>query len=117
MWGINLKVDRGSVDSLVIARNPRCLRLNLPPYFMEVVISSPCLVQEFSKLGVLSNSLWCVGIIIRWFVGWYIDKLQDQWTAGDDARTTGQEITTNNVFEDRGFATRLGANYDLRNRI
>lgn len=116
MWRIYLQINRGPINSLVVTRNPSCLRLNLFPYLVKVIISSPGLMQELSKLGVLSSSFWRVGIFTRWFIGGYIDKLQDQWAAGNDARTTRQEVTTNDVLEDRGFATGLGTNYDLRTR-
>lgn len=55
-----------------------------------------------------------MGFCVGWPFGWDINKLEDQWATGDDARTTGQEVTANDVLEDRGFATGLGADYDLR---
>lgn len=75
MRGINLQVDRGPIDPLIVTCNPRRLRFNLPPYLVKVVISSPWLMQELSKLGVFGTSFRRVGIFIRQFVGWYIDEL------------------------------------------
>lgn len=48
------------------------------------------------------------GVLVR-----DIDELEDQRSTSDNATASRQEISTNNVLEDGGFASRLGAYNDL----
>lgn len=42
-----------------------------------------------------------------------VDELEDQGPTSDDTTTAGQEISTDDVLEDGGLASRLGAHYHL----
>lgn len=86
MRRVDLQVNRSPVDALVVTRDSRRLRLDLPPNLVKVVVSAPRLMQELSKLWVLGNSFWgvrldAVGPILRR----YVDKLEDQWATSNDA--------------------------------
>lgn len=42
-----------------------------------------------------------------------IDELENKGTTGDNATASGQEVSADNIFEDRRFAGRLGADNNL----
>lgn len=48
------------------------------------------------------------GVLVR-----DVDELEDQRSTSDNAAASRQEISTNNVLENGGFASRLGAYNDL----
>lgn len=61
MRGVDLQVDRASVDSLVAAGNPGGLGLNLTADFGKVVETAASVMQELSELGLRCSSIGVVG--------------------------------------------------------
>jgi hypothetical protein len=46
-----------------------------------------------------------------------VDELEDQRATGADAAASGEKVSANDVFEDGGFAGRLGPDDDLRREL
>ena len=83
-------------DALVLARDPERLLLDLPPDLVEVRVAL-VYVQELAPLGVVG---WCLG-------DGGVDELEDEWSAGDDALATGEEVASDDAAW--GFRTGEGA--------
>lgn len=117
MGGVYLEVDGLARDALVVARDARSLVVDLA---LDVAKVSEAPVGDMVELGPFSRSrhvgvpLRGVGasVCLRLFV-WHVDELQNQGSTGDDAAATGQEVSSDDVLEDRGLARRLGAYNDL----
>lgn len=80
------KVDGEFADALVLPSNPERLLLDLAPYlveFGETLVD----VQELAPLAV--RLCWRVR-----YGG--VDKLENEWSPGDDTRTTREEVSANN---------------------
>ena len=104
---VDLEINGLSVDSLVVSCYPRGLVLDLASDLGEVVVSPPRDVQELSPLLLPSNTRWgmrdvnfivLVGIVA--FAG-EVDELEDERSSSDDAATSGQEVSTDDVLEHR----------------
>jgi len=99
-----------TVDALVVARDPGSLVFDLPLDIPEVVESS---VGDVVKFGPFIAGGFCwvpvadargslFSLIFR-----DVDQLKDEGPSGDDAAAAGQEVSSNDVLEDRRFASRL----------
>ena len=61
-------------------------------------------MMEFCPLLLSCNtcgSVWDMDLIVARFVAfaWKVDELQDKWTTSDDATSSRQEISANDVFQ------------------
>jgi hypothetical protein len=116
MRRVDFEVDGLPVDALVGSRDPRGFILDLSLHVGEVVEPPVWNVMELGPLrapryvggsvGVV-DGLWSILIVGD------VDELKNQRPAGDDAASSRQEVSADNVFQDRGFTRRLGANNDL----
>lgn len=120
MWRVYLKVDRLSVDALVVSCYSCSLVLNFPPDLAEVVETATRNVIELGPLILPCHAGGCVRyvdlIVLRLVaVAGNVDELQDQRSSGDDAASSWKEISTDNVLENRRLSGRLRTNYYLTN--
>jgi len=119
MRGVDLEVYGLAVDAFVVSCYPCRLRLNLPLNLGEVVKSPPWVVEKFCPFCLSCYASRCVRnvdfVVFRpvFAVARQIDELQDQRAAGNDATSSGQKVSTNNVFEDGRLSRRLRANDNL----
>lgn len=117
MGRVNFEVNGLACDALVIAGNTGGLVLDLAFDIAKVGEASVGNVVELCPLAGSRN----VGVPLRGMcrggglgllVG-NVDKLKNQRSTSDNATATRQKISTDDVLEDRGFASRLGAYNDL----
>jgi hypothetical protein len=105
MWGVDLQVDGLSVDALVVSCYPCRLVLDLASDLGEVVELPPWDMQELSPFLLSSNTRRGVGdvhfILIVGIVAFAreVDELENERPSGDDATTSGQEVSSDNVLE------------------
>lgn len=100
----DLQVDWLSIDALVASRDPCCLRFNLCLHLRKVFKLAPRLVVKLSPFVLAGNTrgrmgdvdLIRCGLIIAFT--WDIDQLKNEWSSGDNAASSGQEIPSNYVF-------------------
>ena len=108
MGGIYLQVYGLPVDSLVAACHSGRFILDLAfdvgevaePPVGNVVKLSPFRGSGKARGAVRTRSGLVVGFVIR-----NIDKLQDQGPPGDDAASTRQEVSADNVFKHRRLSS------------
>ena len=115
VWRVDLEVYGLAVDALVASGNPRRLVLNFP--FDIAKIGEPPVgnVMEFGPL-IVAGLVWVSVAASQSFIAVFIgnvDELQNEGSAGHDAATAGQKISPHDVFENGGFAGRLGADDNL----
>lgn len=95
MWRVNLKIDGLSVDALVVACYPGCLRFNLAPDLGEVVEPPSRMVQELAPFMLPCDTggrVWVVYLIMGRLVlvlARKVDELQNQRPPRNDAASSG----------------------------
>ena len=87
------------VDALVVASYSRRLVLDFPLDILKLRKSSIRDVVELGPFWLCGHSGRCVGFW-RVVIGWDIDELENEWSPSHDPTTTGQKVSTNDVFED-----------------
>lgn len=121
MGRVDLQVYGLTGDALVVARDARSLVLDLALDIAKVGETPVGDVVELCPLARSRHGLAPVrgvgacgglGLLVR-----DVDELQNQRATGDDAAATGQKISTDDVLEDRGLASRLGAHHDLQQKL
>lgn len=107
MGGVDLEIDRLPVDPFVAPCNACCLCLNFLLDGGEIIKLAARLVMELGPLGLACDAgggMWHMDLVgfgsIISFAG-DIDKLKDQWASSDDAASAREEISPDNVLEDR----------------
>lgn len=119
MRGVYLEVYGLARDALVVAGNSSGLVLDLA---LDVAKVGKAPVGDMVELGPFAGpcDIWVPLRGMRSILGGVgrlvirdVDELEDQGTACDDAASTGQEIPTDDVLEDRRLAGGLGAHNDL----
>lgn len=115
MWGEYFEVDRLAIDALVAPRDSCCLVLDLPLDIAKIVESPVGDMMELSPL-IRGGLGWIPVAHVRGIFGLVagnIDELQNKGSPSNDAATTGEEISADDVFEDRRLARGLGPNNNL----
>ena len=106
MRRVDLEVYRLSVDTLIIPRYPSRFILNLALNILEFCEPSIRDMMELCPLWLYCDAR--CGIRFRAIViGWDIDELQNQRSSSNNTASTREEISPNDVFENRGFARGL----------
>jgi hypothetical protein len=105
MWGVDFQVYWLSVDALVVSSYARSLVLDFAFDLGKVKEPASRYMVEFCPLLLARNtrwSMWYVDFMIVWLVvalAGDVDELKDEWPPGDDAASTRQKISTNDIFE------------------
>lgn len=116
MRRVDLEIDRLSIDTLIISRDPRRLILDLALDILKLGEPSVGQVVELCPFWLCSDgmcSMWLVGLVI----GWDIDELEDERSTSNDTATSRQEISTNDILEYGRFTRRLRSYNDLWKRF
>jgi hypothetical protein len=111
----DLQADGLAADALVATSDPGRLVLDLAldiakvgkPPVVNVVELGPFVTGSLKRVSV-ARMRRVVGI-----VGGNVDQLEDEGSPGDNPAAAGQEVSTNNVFQHRRLASRLGADNNL----
>lgn len=101
MRGVDLEIDRLTVDAFVATCDPRRLILNLSLDVRKISEPSAGNVMELGPLRATSNSRRSIGVvegIRRVLVLLDVDKLKDQRSSGADATPPGEEISADDIF-------------------
>jgi hypothetical protein len=107
MRRIDLEVNGLSVDALVVSCYPGGLVLDLAPDLGEVVVSPPWDVEKLSPFLLSCNTCWSVGNVHFVFVvgifafAGKVDELKDERPPSNNATTSGEEVSADNVLEYR----------------
>ena len=105
MRGVDLQVDRLSVDAFVRAGNSAGFVLNFSLYLSKVVPPTARYMVELRPLFLTSNArrgVRYVDFIMVWLViapTGDIDELQDQRSSSDNATSSRKKVSSHNVFQ------------------
>jgi len=99
----DFQVDGLSIDALVISCYSRRFVLNLASDLGEVVKLASRHVEElapFLLFGCACGCLWHVDLFLLVFVAvaGEVDELENERTAGDDAVSSWEKVSTDNVL-------------------
>tara|TARA_R110002003_G_scaffold59_19_gene5376 strand:+ start:1958 stop:2278 length:321 start_codon:yes stop_codon:yes gene_type:complete len=106
MRRVDFEVDGLSVDALVVSCYPRRLGFDFASDLGEVVELPPWDVEEFSPFLLASDTCWrvwdvhFVALVLISLAG-KVDELQNKWPPGNDATTSGEEVSADDVLEYR----------------
>lgn len=101
---VNLQVDGLPVDALIASGNPRRLVLNLPLDLAEVVEPAAGNVSKLGPFILTGYTRWRVwhvylGLVVS--AARDVDELQNQRSPCDNAASTRQKVSPDNVLEYR----------------
>lgn len=105
MRGVDLEVDRLSVDALVASSYPGRLVLNLPLDLTKVVELATRDVTKLGPFVLTSYTSWRMRYVNLITLGLVfsvtrdVDELQDQRSSCDNATSTRQKVPANNVLK------------------
>src|SRR5580700_7855402 len=119
MRGVYFEVDGLSVDALVVASYPRSLILDLSFYVLEVCESTIGDVMKLCPFRLHCNTcgtMRYVDLVSFWriILAGNIDKLENERSPCDYPTAPRQEISSNYIFEYRGFPRGLRTNDNLK---
>jgi hypothetical protein len=102
--GVDLQVDRLSVDTLVVSCYPRGFVLDLAFDVGEVVEALAGDVEKLSPFLLAGYTCGCVGyvdLIVVVFVAFAreVDELEDERPAGNNTAATRKEVLADDVLE------------------
>ena len=105
MRRVDFEIYGLSVDALIVSCYSRCLILDLVSNLGEVVESTPWNMEEFSPFLLSCYARGCMGdmdfVVVGFVIAWKVDQLEDKRSTGDDAASSGEEISTNDVLKYR----------------
>lgn len=116
MRRVDLEVNGLSVNALVGSCDPSRLILDFSLDIREVIEATVRDVMKFGPFRAAGSCRGGVGIADRVgsiFIIMDVDELEDEGATSYDATSSRKKVSANNIFENRRFSCRLGANDDL----
>lgn len=102
---VDLQVDWLSVDALIVSSYPRGFILNLPLHLLKVSVLLAGSMMEFGPFRLLSyrgSSMWNMDLVSLWriLLARDVDELQDKWSPRNNAASSRQKVSADDVLED-----------------
>jgi len=108
MRGVDFEVYRLSVYALVASGNSRRFRFDFSLQLDKVIPTSPGVVVELGPLLITREGrLGTSRLRLRIATGRNVDELEDEGTPSDDSASARQEVSADNVFQNRRLYRRL----------
>ena len=108
MRRVDFEVYRLSVYALVASGNSRGFRFDFSLQLDKVIPTPPRVVVELGPLLIAREvRLGPRSLRFRIAIGRNVDELEDEGTPSDDSASARQEVSADNVFQDRRLSGRL----------